>query len=344
MQGAVQDAVQDRGEDRASRAALPKLVSGLALRGVLAVSALTLLCSVGIMLVPLFSMQVFNRVLTTRNVETLAALSLGLLIGLLTYAVLDWLRGIALSVLADRFVQRLSLPLLRASAASRSASGAEALRDLETLRQFIASPACLAPFELALSPVLALVYDMDVASGTAVELAPLADERAVYAVDHPIEIDGAMVDEFRLTLLEPGRTHALAAPRGGRVVLIGGTPLGYRFVSWNFVSSSRHEGGANAVSEALALGVPVLATAIPGSIGLLGEELPGLYPVGDARRLADLLLRAETDPAFLASLAARSCARCVYTRSSAISRRKIRPSAQSNATRTLRSRPGKRER
>ena len=153
--------MQHQEDSRPSRAALPEAVSGLALRGVLAVSALTLLCSLGIALVPLFSMQVFNRVLTTRNVETLASLSLGLLIGLVAYAVLDWLRNAALPVLADRFAQRLSLPLLRASAgarsAPRSASGAEALRDLETLRQFIASPVCLAPFDLAWSPLLALV-------------------------------------------------------------------------------------------------------------------------------------------------------------------------------------------
>ena len=31
--------------------------------------------------------------------------------------------------------------------------------------------------------------------------------------------------------------HDLPAPRGARVVLIGGTPLGHRHVVWNFVSS-----------------------------------------------------------------------------------------------------------
>lgn len=75
-----------------------------------------------------------------------------------------------------------------------------------------------------------------------------------------------------------------------------------------FVSSSRHEGGSNAISEALALGLPVLATAIPGSLGLLGDDHPGLYPVGDARKLADLLHRAETDPEYLASLERHSVA------------------------------------
>lgn len=61
------------------------------------------------------------------------------------------------------------------------------------------------------------------------------------------------------------------------------------------VLSSRHEGGANAISEALAAGVPVLATRIPGSVGLLGEDYPGYFPVGEATQLAQLLLRAEAD-------------------------------------------------
>src|SRR5688572_11101348 len=69
-----------------------------------------------------------------------------------------------------------------------------------------------------------------------------------------------------------------------------------------FVSSSRHEGGANAVSEAIALGVPILATRIPGSLGLLGDDYPGTFEVGDTQGLADLLVRAETDPAYYASL------------------------------------------
>jgi glycosyltransferase involved in cell wall biosynthesis len=57
----------------------------------------------------------------------------------------------------------------------------------------------------------------------------------------------------------------------------------------------RHEGGANVISEALAAGVPVVSSAIPGSIGLLGEDYPGYFPVGDTDALADLLDAAEHD-------------------------------------------------
>lgn len=68
------------------------------------------------------------------------------------------------------------------------------------------------------------------------------------------------------------------------------------------VLSSRLEGGANVVSEALAAGTPVLATRIPGSVGLLGDDYPGYFPVGDARALAGLLSRVEADPDLYAEL------------------------------------------
>lgn len=68
--------------------------------------------------------------------------------------------------------------------------------------------------------------------------------------------------------------------------------------------TSRLEGGSNAVSEALAAGVPVISTRVDGSVGVLGPGYPGFYPVGDAGELARLLLRAEEDTAFLDSLRA----------------------------------------
>ena len=71
--------------------------------------------------------------------------------------------------------------------------------------------------------------------------------------------------------------------------------------------TSRCEGGANVVSEALATGVPVVSTRIGGTTGVLGDDYPGLFPVGDAAACAQLLARAEAEPAFLAELE-RRCA------------------------------------
>ena len=64
------------------------------------------------------------------------------------------------------------------------------------------------------------------------------------------------------------------------------------------------EGGANVVSEALASGVPVVASDVPGNTGVLGEDYPGYYPVGDEEALARLLYRTETDEEFYETLKA----------------------------------------
>lgn len=68
------------------------------------------------------------------------------------------------------------------------------------------------------------------------------------------------------------------------------------------VLSSLSEGGANVISEAVAARVPVLASRIDGSVGLLGRDYPGYFPVGDTAALRRLLRRIETSPEFLARL------------------------------------------
>ena len=68
------------------------------------------------------------------------------------------------------------------------------------------------------------------------------------------------------------------------------------------VLTSLAEGGANVVSEALADSIPVIASRIAGSVGMLGEDYPGYYQVEDERDLARVLTRLETDPSFLQEL------------------------------------------
>jgi glycosyltransferase involved in cell wall biosynthesis len=68
------------------------------------------------------------------------------------------------------------------------------------------------------------------------------------------------------------------------------------------VLPSRMEGGANVLSEAVTLGVPVLASRIPGNVGLLGTGYPGYFPLADTRALAVLLQRAEHDAGFYRQL------------------------------------------
>lgn len=74
------------------------------------------------------------------------------------------------------------------------------------------------------------------------------------------------------------------------------------------VQSSRMEGGANTVCEAIACGTPVLASRIPGNTGILGKRYPGLYDAGDTQALAALIAHAAASAAFYERLRS-SCER-----------------------------------
>ena len=130
-----------------------------AIRGAIGVGAVSFACNLAALAVPLYSMEVFNRVMTTHNMRTLAGLSVGLAVSLLFYIVIDHLRAATLIALGDRFAHGISPALLRAAsvADARTANPMQALRDAETIRQFIASPQLTAPFDLFWSPILLLV-------------------------------------------------------------------------------------------------------------------------------------------------------------------------------------------
>jgi putative glycosyltransferase (TIGR04348 family) len=75
------------------------------------------------------------------------------------------------------------------------------------------------------------------------------------------------------------------------------------------VISSRMEGGAHVVSEAIGAGVPVIASAVAGNIGMLGERYPGYFPLADEAALAARLARAQADRTWLGALQAAVKAR-----------------------------------
>lgn len=65
---------------------------------------------------------------------------------------------------------------------------------------------------------------------------------------------------------------------------------------------SRMEGGANVISEAVMANLPVIASKIEGSTGLLGEDYPGYFPPENEAALCEILYRAENEKPFYKSL------------------------------------------
>ena len=108
-------------------------------------------------------------------------------------------------------------------------------------------------------------------------------------------LDPGLEDEARAGMAREPRYRWLGSVPHARA-------LRWLASSHAMVISSRMEGGANVVCEALRIGVPVLASRIPGNIGLLGAGYGGYFPLGDERALARLIRRAAADRRFYSRL------------------------------------------
>jgi len=75
------------------------------------------------------------------------------------------------------------------------------------------------------------------------------------------------------------------------------------------VSTSRMEGGAHVILEAAQSGTAVLASRIPGNVGMLGRDHMGYFDLGDDAQLAAALAHARDEAPYLARLRAQTLAR-----------------------------------
>jgi ATP-binding cassette, subfamily C, bacterial len=130
--------------------------SGLAYAGVLSafINGLQLT-------VPLFMLQVHDRVVNSQSTDTLTMLIIIAVIALVLYCILDYVRAFTYQVMASKLVRKLNLPVLQAAISASvlkgvSSSG-QTLRDLNDIRSFITGNAISMPLEALWSPIFLAV-------------------------------------------------------------------------------------------------------------------------------------------------------------------------------------------
>ena len=79
----------------------------------------------------------------------------------------------------------------------------------------------------------------ELAAGGEIELPSEYPERAAYIVEGDIGSAGQRFAAGRMLVFQPGGTVMLRTDTGARLMLLGGEPLGERFIEWNFVASSQ---------------------------------------------------------------------------------------------------------
>ncbi len=70
---------------------------------------------------------------------------------------------------------------------------------------------------------------------------PMAEERAIYVAQGQLHAQDSVIEQYGLAILHAGNQDEIVvrAERDSRIAIIGGEPVGKRYIEWNFVSSSK---------------------------------------------------------------------------------------------------------
>lgn len=126
-----------------------------------AVAAFSALLNLLFLVPMLYMLQVYDRVIPTRGSQTLFFITLVLLFGLISLALLDYVRSRLLVRASIRLDRQLSGILLDTTLARRDktfdAVARQAMREFDTLRQALTGPAIIAVCDAPWSPIYILV-------------------------------------------------------------------------------------------------------------------------------------------------------------------------------------------
>lgn len=133
-----------------------ELVRAFAFAGIV-----TLFVNLGLLFVPIYDMILYDRLMQSKNMDTITILTLGVAFAMVIYGALEFCRSAIFVVMADRLARRLNLPALEAamrkSLEGSSSVAAQAMRDLNELRLFVSGSAAAVPLDLLWTPALLLV-------------------------------------------------------------------------------------------------------------------------------------------------------------------------------------------
>jgi redox-sensitive bicupin YhaK (pirin superfamily) len=79
----------------------------------------------------------------------------------------------------------------------------------------------------------------ELAAGGKAALPAEYPERAAYVARGSVEVEGQTLRTGQMAVFKPGETIVFSAHEPSTVMLLGGEPVGPRFIDWNFVSSSK---------------------------------------------------------------------------------------------------------
>ena len=116
------------------------------------------------LVVPLYMLQIYDRVISSRNLDTLTMLTILAGSCIVFMALLDFIRAKVFIIVGEQMARRLNAAVLEAavteSLQTQSARSANAVRDLQEVRQFVTGGPITLPFDALFTPFFLLILFM----------------------------------------------------------------------------------------------------------------------------------------------------------------------------------------
>jgi len=239
---------------------------------------------------PLYMLQVYDRVLSSRSVETLIALTLVVAFLYLMMGLLDFARGRLLARVGARFQHRLDLRvfsaiLRRATLISAREVPPTGLRDLESIQRLLSSPALLAVYDIPWTPVFLLAIFvfhpwlgiLALAGGTVLVLVTIVNQRTTShptATANSATYQAELISEQIRSEAETVQSLGMRKAAFDRWQQARGTALA------RTIESSDLSGGFSATTKTLRLFLQSAILGLGAYLALLGEISPGAMIAG----------------------------------------------------------------
>jgi len=236
------------------------------------------------LVVPLYMLQVYDRVINSQSIDTLVMLTLLALACLLFLACIDIVRSRVFIVIGEMLAHRLSVPTLQAAMiralTESSTQSSQSMRDLHELRQFVTGGPIALPLDALFSPLfLAVLFVLHPAYGA------VSTAAAVLLIGLSVAMEIIVRRPARDANDEALRAHASvgAAIRHAEIIESMGM-LGRVARRWHADQSrALHKVGARnagmravvATSRAVRMGVQILMLATGAVLVIKHEVSPG---------------------------------------------------------------------
>ena len=262
--------------------------------------------------VPLYMMQIYDRVLATRNVDTLLALTVMVVVALLVLGLLDALRGRVLARVGGWLDEELGGLVLSGAVADALRAGggmsAQGLRDLAKIRGYLGGPGVTPLFDAPWAPVfLAIIYLIHpvlgwIGAGGAVVLLACAVLNDLTTRRKLTEANDASASAFNTADAAVRNADAIAAMGMLPNLVLRWQQMGTRGQSL-LASAMDASGSISATAKALRLSLQVAMLGVGAYLVILHEMTPGamiaaaiilsrgLAPVGATDQLLAFLHR-----------------------------------------------------